>query len=365
MKPKIAFLIYSLSSGGAERVVSALSNSLTDIYDVTIITFYNTEPFYKLSNKITLLSLNDSAQNNLKGLSKLTLHFRNIKSLMFLLKQHKIQLLIGFMPTANIYSVLTCRFLLKSYAIKYIISERIHPDYNTMNAFWYKLRQLTYPYCNALVVQTQAIKDCFIKYVSASKIHIIKNPLSEHLALDKSVTKTPTILNVGRLEYQKNQELLIRTFSKINAPNWKLIIIGNGSLKAKLTKLIEALNINDRVTLIDSTKSISKFYNSSSIFVSTSRFEGFPNALTEAMHFGLPCIATDCPSGPSELIDNSINGFLIPLDNDVELYNKLNTLINDTVLRKTLGKQAQLATQKFSSEIISSQWQQLINSMLK
>ena len=141
-------------------------------------------------------------------------------------------------------------------------------------------------------------------------------------------------------------------------------IIGDGINKSKYEALIAELDLKDSVSLLGNSDKIHQYYNKASIFAFPSNYEGFPNALTEAMAFGLPCVSTDCPSGPSEVINDSDNGFLILVNDQKALEAKLQMLVNDESLRKTMGQKAQLCSQDFESKTIASQWQLIINQIL-
>ncbi|PNQ73033.1 hypothetical protein C1T31_08545 [Hanstruepera neustonica] len=361
-RPRIAFLIPSLETGGAERVVATLSNHLIDFFDVTILVLYKSPIFFDLDPRIQVVFCGDSYKPIYSLKHSFKTHIRLTRKIVSLLKTHNIDLIIGFMTTPNIYAVLASRLV----KIPCIISERVHPEYIDTSKFWFKLRRRLYPIADNLIVQTQDIADYFSKFVNPKKIQIILNPLNPSLVekRDQQVLKENIILNVGRLDYQKNQEMLIKAFANINADNWKLVIVGDGQEKEHYKSLINELNLNGKITLVGNTNNIAEYYNKASLFAFTSRYEGFPNALTEAMFFGLPCIATDCPSGPSELIDDSVNGLLIPSEDQLALEEKLQLLISNPELRSKISIATENNIDKFNVENVSQQWQKIINNLL-
>ncbi|MDB9961272.1 glycosyltransferase family 4 protein [Oceanihabitans sp.] len=361
-KKKIAFILPSLKAGGAERVVSTLSNQLINTFDVVIVVLYNCTPFYPLDKRVEIhfckeysrtLSFTDSIRN----------HFDLMKRCKKYVKNAKADIIIGFTTTANIYSVL----ISKRIRLPSIISERIHPDYNIVNHFWNIIRKHIYPKSNALVVQTQEIMNYFLSFTDEKKVVIINNPLAEELVAQKNSVslKVNHIICVGRLDLQKNQELLIRAFSNIKRKDWKLLLIGEGQLRSHYEKLIIDLNIEEYIELVGNIQDISKYYNTAKIFVLPSNFEGFPNALIEAMSFGLACIATNCPSGPSEIIKDNENGFLIPVHDQMELENKLQLLIDNSELQKQFSLKAIESTAIFDAAYIADKWKELIYKVLK
>ncbi len=360
-KSKIAFLIPSLEAGGAERVVATLANSLVITYDVTIIVLYKSPIFFKLNPDINIIYCGDEYQAVYSLKHSITSHLKFIRTIIKIIKSNNIRLLIGFMTTPNIYAVIAAKYS----GIRSIISERVHPKYTEASKVWFSVRRHLYPFADKLVIQTQDIADYFSRFIKEKNMQIILNPLNPELISKRDITnKENIILNVGRLNYQKNQDMLIRAFSNINPIDWKLIIVGDGKELANYKRLINELETADKVILTGNVEDVSDYYNKSKIFAFTSRYEGFPNALTEAMYFGLASIATDCPSGPSDLITNEENGFLIPSENQKALEDKLRLLMSNSPIREKMGKAAMNDTDKFKIENISLQWEQLINNLL-
>ena len=142
-------------------------------------------------------------------------------------------------------------------------------------------------------------------------------------------------------------------------------IVGEGSLRPKLEKLIADLKLVNSVFLLGKQTKIEKYYMQSKIFAFSSRYEGFPNALLEAMYFGLPCVSTDCPTGPAEIINNNTNGYLVPTDNSKLLAQKLRLLIKDEELRTVIGNNAKIAVQPYHISTIINRWNNIINHLLE
>ena len=357
-KQKLAFIIPSLKAGGAERVVSTLANQLIHDFEITIVVLYKCTPFYPLDDRIQLLFIKDvylaqqsilkSIMNNISLVSTIYKH----------LKKLNIDMLIGFTTTANMYTVMVARRL----KIPCIISERIHPEYGSISKMWNKIRKFLYPKANVLVVQTQAIKDYFKAFMSVDRITIINNPLAPELTQlrKQAFAKTKTIINVGRLTDQKNQELLIRAFANTDFSSWQLVIVGDGEHRKKYTAIIEELALTDHVKLVGNVTNVADYYNEANIFALTSNYEGFPNALIEAMYFGLACISSNCPSGPSNIINNGKNGLLFPVNDQLQLENKLSTLMANADLRDQLGQQALQSVIHFEADKIGKEWALLI-----
>jgi len=356
MGKNIAFILSSLDAGGAQRVVCVLANKLVHNHNIVIIVFYRCPIFYDLDPRIKIVFCKPEYVHKKYRtiIHSIFMHTQLIRKIKKQLKINKTDIVIGFMTTASVYSIIASKLL----NIRCVISERVHPEYSSINSFWIKIRRVFYPHAHMLVVQTQAIKNYFSGFIAEDKIVIIKNPLDQYLSDARAFDdiKENIILNVGRLEHQKNQEMLIRAFANLNIKNWTLIIVGEGEKRKKLESLIEQLNIKTQVILTGNVNNVYDFYNKSKIFAFTSRFEGFPNALTEAMHYGLACISTNCPSGPSDLIKNNENGILIPVGDQEALENGLKKLVNNPNLRSIYGQKAVEATNELDVETITRKW---------
>lgn len=361
-KKKIAFVIASLTSGGAERVISNLSNGLIENFDIIIITYSKIIPFYTLDSRIKIVSCRENIETPTSIFQSIKLNYILCKNIYQILKTEQVDIVIGFITSANILATIAA----KIYGVPCIISERNNPLNSTVPKFWNIMKKLVYPKADHLVLQTQGVKKIFEKKINVRKLSILPNPIASELTNTRceNIKKEKLILTVGRLDQNKNQKDIINAFSLIDAPDWKLLIIGDGDKKQELINLIDTLNLNDSIKIISKVKQVGDYYNKASIFVFTSKTEGFPNALLEAMHFGLPCIATDCNFGPSELIDDGVNGFLIPLNEELILQERLSELIKNSLLRNELSKNAIISTETSRSEIVVNQWEKLINNIM-
>ena len=334
-KKSIAFVIGGLTSGGAERVICTIANYVCLDYNVYIFPLVKTKIAYSFNSSIIVEPCRET--ENLSFLD----NFKIISNLSKKIKIYNIDLVLSFITNSNIISIIASK--IKNVPI--IISERNYPEKEQIKLIWKILRTLTYPLADELVVQTSLIKRYFEKTINSTKISVIPNPLPfEFKAFQSNLVKEKIVLNVGRLEDQKNQKFLIDAFSKIKFKDWRLQIVGNGSLKTKLMDRIKKLNLTGQVEILPSTKDIISVYKRASIFAFCSHYEGFPNSLMEAMHMGLPCISTDCPTGPAELIDNGVNGLLIPMNDLSKMVEKLNFLIKNENERIALGKNAHFST---------------------
>ncbi|PKQ44065.1 glycosyltransferase family 4 protein [Confluentibacter flavum] len=361
-KKKIGFVIGSLSSGGAERVISTLSNELINKYDIVIITFVKDDPFYSLNEKIKVIACKETISTPTSIFQSLRLNLELLKGVSKVIKTEKIDIIIGFITSANIVATLAA----KLNKIPSIISERNNPMITDVPKFWVLMRHLVYPKADKLILQTEGVKKFYKDRIKSNKIVILPNPISKDLSSlrDDKVKKENIILTVGRLDKNKCHDLIINAFKGVKSNDWKLLIVGVGPMENNLKELIKISNLQDSVKLLGKVKDIHKYYNSAGVFVFASRTEGFPNALLEAMYFGMPTISTDCNFGPSEIIENGKNGYLIPVGDQEMLEKRLKTLIDNEQLRVKFSKNAKLATERFHSDTVVKKWEEVISSLI-
>ena len=143
-----------------------------------------------------------------------------------------------------------------------------------------------------------------------------------------------------------------------------MILVVDGILRENYRKLVKDLGIEHRVEFVGNVQNIWDYYNQAKIFAFTSNSEGFPNSLLEAMSFGLPCISTDCPSGPSEIIINDENGYLIEVNNIEQLEDRLLKLMNNQEICDQFSRNAILTTKKFSMVEVKKIWDVQIQKLL-
>ncbi|MCG3656768.1 glycosyltransferase family 4 protein [Aliarcobacter butzleri] len=342
---KLCFIIYSLGNGGAERVLTTLANYFIDEYEISIITFNDEKSFYRLDQRIKIIPLSsnknsknifDAIKNNISTIIKLIKTIKKVNS----------DVVISFMTTSNILSILACKILNKPI----IISERTNYDFLS-SKIWKKIRKIVYPFCNHLVVQSSYDLE---KYNFVKNVSIIENPLFIK-DFSEQIERKNYFLAVGRLDKVKGFDMLIEAYSKLNT-SWKLKIVGEGKERKALQDQIESLNLIDKVELLGRKNDIEEYYYKAGIFVLSSRMEGYPNALVEAMACGCPCISFDCKTGPSSIIKNNINGILIANENNEELSNAMNELFLNEEDRQKLSKKALEIRENLNIKKISEKW---------
>lgn len=179
-------------------------------------------------------------------------------------------------------------------------------------------------------------------------------------------TESKEILSVGRLTEQKGFDILVDVARIVlkKHPDWKWNIVGEGEDKEKLRRKIYKYGLEDKVILCGSVKNIDEYYEKSAMYILTSRYEGFGLVLTEAKSHKLPCVSFKCPAGPSEIIQEGINGYLIECFNVEEMADKINVLIERKKLRQEFSERALYNSEQFKLDGIVEQWKKLFGELI-
>ena len=352
---KITFFIGGLGKGGAERVVCNLSNYLVSCgHEIDIMTIGDDDN-YGLDNRIKRYKLiqNHERKNVLIDcIRRLTRLLRYLKN--------KRDVFIVMLPFTTIL-LLKLRFLVKG---KIIASERAFPSYYSKRQ-QSQLRKLSHR-ADAWIFQTKASRSWYGHSIGKAKSIIIANPINENFVKDYQVQiRRKIIVTAGRLTEVKNHALLIEAFSKIANEfiDYKLIIYGEGSLRHSLETEAHELGIGNRVSFPGFAEWGKESYDAS-LFVLSSNLEGMPNSLMEAMALGIPCISTDCEGGGAAfLIENEINGLLVPVNDVNALADAMRRMLNDHVFAEKCGKNAHDICYRLAPERIYGEWESFIKEV--
>ena len=379
----INLIISSLNSGGAERALSDLANHLIlKQYQVTIIMFAAPQNliFYKLSPQINIIQIGQLQNldkdgfvfwcNKFNFLSYL-IRFKNILKRIIVLRKTICyltpDLIISFVDITNITTIIATLGL----KIPLIVSERTNPFYHRIPKLYQRLRRWLYPMANYIVMQTEAaalyFKDIFPVFNTtahnAANLIVIPNavrkPCNKKEFLLQNVNRA---ISIGRLCPYKGFDTLIRAFAKIinYFPDLTLTIYGEGDERSNLENLIKSLNMQNRIFLPGVTKNVEEALISSDLFVFPSHYEGFPNALTEAMAAGLPVIASNC-CGNVDLVVDRVNGCLFPVGDVDALATVMQELLGNFELRSKLSLATRKIVEQFSEDRIYAKWQEIID----
>lgn len=354
----LTFFIGSLSGGGAEKVACYLASFLSDKqHHITILTMDDGTPQYQLNDNISIVPL--ITKDERKGfLHNMILRMRRYKHY---LKTSETDGYIVFLPILIILSLFFKRFS-KS---PMIMAERNMPSqYSFYKRFF--LKRL-WKKADAWCFQTEEQRNWYPKGILQRQACIIPNAINQDINFDnKDVGGKKEIVNAGRLTSQKNQILLIEAFKKISGvyPDYTLIIYGEGPLRERLSKEILKLGLENRVILYGHSNELVDKIKTAELFILSSEFEGMPNALMEAMALGLPCISTDCEGGGAKfLIDNNVNGILVPRNNIDALALAMQRIIEDKEFASHIGGNAKEIRNRLAPDVIYSQWESFIKSI--
>ena len=242
------------------------------------------------------------------------------------------------------------------------VEQKLHLFQRLKNAILNRIINYSISFVDEMIVLTEASK----KEWKTKNSQTIPNPLWIENP-NASALESKAVLTVGRQEFVKGYDLLLPIWKKViqKHPDWKLHIYSDYNPELKLKELAQKLNLEKEIVFHEPTLAIDEAYSKASIYLMTSRHEGFGMVLLEAMACGLPCVAFDCPTGPAELITNDFNGYLIkPFDLD-SYAEKVITLIENHELRLKLGSNAQKSTEKYQLSKVMDQWHQLFSKLHK
>jgi glycosyltransferase involved in cell wall biosynthesis len=356
---RIAFILSALGAGGAERVIATIAQAAVEQgWDAAIITFDRPDDpiYHAIDPRVRLIRLALPMERG--GWSALATTVRRVRALRRTLAG-QFDLVVSFLTKINALTLLATR----GTGARVIVSERNNPNRQPSHPLWqWALRHL-YPRAAAIVVQTERAKQC-LPAADAERAVVIPNA-APRLPFAPLANGALRLVAVGRLTEQKGFDLLIPAFAQIakDHPAWTLTIFGDGPKRAELEAQVEAAKLSTRVSLPGSTPRPGEWISVASLFVLSSRYEGFPNVLGEAMRAGLPVIAFDCDFGPADLIEPGISGLLVAPEDVAALAASLDAAMASAELRTRLGRGAACRAARFDPATVLDQWMQLFEQL--
>ncbi len=352
-------------SGGLERVLSVKASYLAE----------------KLNYEVHILTLNGGHENLFYDFSpEITLHDISVTGNPFLYIQKYVSGIRATIKKVKPNVIVVCDDGLKAFFLPTIfgtaipiIYERhvsknieIGKNFNIWKMLLVKLKMKTMDVLASSFTKFVVLTESNTKEWKNKNVQIISNPLPFY-PKESAALLNKKVIAVGKQSYQKGYDRLLHSWQKVNEknPDWHLEIYGKLDPSQQLESLAERLGIENSVRFFEPETAITQKYLDSSVYVMSSRFEGFGMVLIEAMACGVPCVSFDCPFGPSDIISDGKDGFLVENGNTTALAERLNLLIEHTYLRIEMGENAKENVKRFLPENIMNQWDELFKSVAR
>lgn len=363
----VLIVVDSLELGGSQRIAVTLAGELRD-----------------RGHAVALLTLNSPANDHFDVPEGVTRKVLNIYRSppgpfgRFAAAFHRWRairrVVLEHMPTTVIAfgDLVAIRVFLSSPGTRHhlVANERTDPRHRRLSMKWAILRLITYRYSRYLVVQTSSVEAWAKSAVRQEGIRVIPNPVRlvpRYSARPERLARRPTLIGVGRLSHEKGFDLLLSAFaqSDLHCSGWQLVILGDGPQRALLELIAARLGISDSVVLPGAVKNPEAWLQHSEIFVLSSRYEGFPNALLDAIACEIPVIAFSCPSGPAEIIAHERTGLLVPPTDVAGLAEAIVRLAGDECLRQRIVSAAtREVADRLNPDRICRHWEDLIADLV-
>lgn len=345
---KVLFICHCLYGGGAEQVLVSLANYISNRgYDVKIVArMYNGE--YPINKSINVKYIESKS------------HILFIGKTRKEVTKYNPDAIIAFEYFFNLCAILACIGLGK----KLIVSERNNPAIVGAGLFKDIIRNFLYRFCDFLVCQTPDAMSYFPQYIREHSL-VIANPIRSDLPNKSIRRRSNEIITFCRLRKQKNILLMIDAFSLFNSDiqGYKLAIYGDGEERETIFHYIKEKKMEDKITLYPASLDVHEKVIDAAMYINSSDYEGLSNSMLEAMAIGLPVVCTDCPCGGARMvIDDGINGMLVPVGDCKALANAMKALASNEQLAEKLSDQAKKVRTELSMEVIGNKWLVLINT---
>lgn len=359
---KVLFYIANIEhEGGAERVMSIVVNGLSRKgYSIILVNDFPTNAKeYEMDANVKRQFLEKEASKKfwLRNLGR-------IRSLRRIIKNEKPDIVVSFLFYQNIRMIFSSMFL----SVKKVLSVRNDPKKDIGESKIMKLfANYIYGKADGIVFQTEEEREYFSKRVQKHST-IILNPIDNYFYQVERNKNPHNIVSIGRLAVQKNQEMLIKAFSKIKNEFQEdnVYIYGDGELETYLKKLIEKYDLSHRVYLGGRISDVTEKLRNAKLFVLTSDYEGLPNALMEAMAVGTPSISTDCSGGgPKMLIQDGVDGKFVECDNIEQLAIEMENALSNEKLLEKYSKNSKKRADEFRTPNVIASWEEYLSGILK
>ncbi|MBK9688929.1 MAG: glycosyltransferase [Saprospiraceae bacterium] len=302
-KKKLAIVTYSLVAGGTEKITAFIANHISsDVYDITLILFTTKNQVWDIKDGISIIDLNRI--NSSKGIIKLYCTLVKLKPDIIFSTLTVTNVIVSLIKPFFFFD---CKFILRESTILSVNNERLK------NKFLYNgIIKLIYPSYDKIIAQSDdMIIDLIKNYkVPRKKIVKINNPITNSRGITTKILNCdhPTFITIGNLRPEKGYDRMIEVISKLKF-DFTYYIIGDGEMRRSVEDAIKRYNLSDKIIITGRISNTHDYLKKADIYLQASYYEGFPNALLEAIECGLPAIAYHSPGGTSEIIIDGENGF--------------------------------------------------------
>ena len=359
------FLIHGLSGGCSEKVAVELTTHWAATGHPTALVTLATasDDRYPIASNVERIAL-DELKASRGPFSAVFANLRRIRRIREAVRSFAPDVVVSFNDRTNVLAALALRQ--RNYPL--IVSERVDPRARPREAIWSALRRWTYPTADAVVVPSEGMRRWAESIVGRAPVEVVPNACwsydpAQDAPPDDSDRET-VVLGMGRLDRQKGFDLLIDAFAQVSPrrPEWRLRIVGDGPERGALLQRASRAEIADKVEILPWTNDPTEHWRTAKVFVLSSRYEGFPNVLVEALAAGLPAIAFDCPSGPADILRSGTDGLLVEAEDAFGLAAALHRMLGDDAFRVACGRRALDVRRRFSPESVFAKWESVLRS---
>jgi glycosyltransferase involved in cell wall biosynthesis len=365
---RVTFVIPAIASGGAEHVLVILAHHWASLgRQITILTYDHGEmaPFYELDPRIHHLPLG-LAEDSAGRVAAVLNNMRRARILRQQLRRSRPDVIVSFIEQTNVLTLLAAEGL----GVPVVVGEQSDPHTYPVKPIWARLRLLTYARARRIILLSEH-DAAFFPPRLRKRVSVIPNPFVPPPAPTEDdshdvAASSPTLIAVGRLHRDKGFDILLEAFSLLSEehPQWRLTVLGEGEERGRLEALRDELRLGGRVSFPGRVKDPYPFLRRASLFALPSRAEGFPLALCEALACGLPAVCTDCAGGVRDIIEDGVNGMLVPKNDAGALARALNRLMTDEAERRRLGHRAPEVVERFSPQKTFEAWESLLREVV-
>lgn len=360
---KILIFIHSMASGGAERVTANLANEwICADHQVTVVTQQQTTAdFYPLKTGVHRIALGTAKESASFGNALLN-NLKRVFALRKVIRRELPDIVIGMMTTANVLTTLATLGM----HVPVIVCERTYPPQLPVSRLWSRLRCWTYPLATRVAMLTSEGVDWLRREIPRARGVVMPNPVPYPLPANTPelvpaavlADERKVLLAVGRMSEEKGFTGLIEAFASLAGqhPRWDMVILGDGPLREELAQQVQAKGLDGRVLLPGRAGNVGAWYERADLYALSSRVEGFPNTLAEAMAHGCAAVSFDCDTGPRDLIRHEVDGLLVPPGDVAALAQSLGRLMQDDDLRAQMAARALEVRERYSMQRVLGLW---------